>query len=267
MFAQRQHRLLSECISVISSVWTVLNILPLQRARHLSNSRHSYKTHKLKIAIGFSHVSLPKMISQRTCSDEPQHAWFSLIRTGKYTYLWQAGRGKGERDAWVTGFYSPVGKEAHSLQVSIPDTSAPAAVYQLKPMAAGWGRLPQENSLEVTPKPWAERVTKGIPDLLRSSSRCGIGDGPGCLFPCTELCFLKNFNQHGEDVCIYDSLREDWGGVGRKKKKASHFKERNEIRPTNQLTFTHVPFLEVLLCSCYIAERLQGNLASATQNL
>lgn len=48
-----------------------------------------------------------------------------------------------------------------------------------------------------------------IPYLLRGASRCGIGDGPGCLFPCSELGLLKDFNQHREDICIYDSLREN----------------------------------------------------------
>lgn len=104
-----------------------------------------------------------------------------------------------------------------------------------------------------------------IPNLLRGSSGCGIGDGPGCLFPCTELCFLKNFNQHREDVCIYDSLRENWGGD--EEEKVSHFKKRNQIQPTNQLRFRPLPFLGVFLCSCYVDERLWGNLTSTIQNL
>lgn len=47
---------------------------------------------------------------------------------------------------------------------------------------------------------------QGIPDLLRGPSWRGVGDGPGRLFPRAEFCFLQDFNQHRENVGIYDCL-------------------------------------------------------------
>lgn len=42
----------------------------------------------------------------------------------------------------------------------------------------------------------------GSPDLFGRAAGRGVGDGPGRLFSGSELCFLEDFDEYGEDVGV-----------------------------------------------------------------
>lgn len=61
--------------------------------------------------------------------------------------------------------------------------------------------------------PWKDMPYGSVrvrPDLFWRSSRRGVGDRPGRLFPGPELRLLENINQDWEDVGVDDRL---WSGT------------------------------------------------------
>lgn len=159
--------------------------------------------HKTAFLFTFSSIIVKNDFSRKLL--RMSHRMFSFICMSncelyRFKFLW-VERGRGEMNVCLKCPFSRR-KRGYTL-----------AAYQLNLLNSS-RLIPAKASLEtVCNISWTGKTCHSNNGkdcgtwFVQGSSWCGIGDGPGCFFPCTELCFLKDFDQYREDVCIYDSLR------------------------------------------------------------
>lgn len=56
-------------------------------------------------------------------------------------------------------------------------------------------------------KKWIDYLSNQISNMIDSTARCCIRDGPSGFFSCFEFGLRQDFDQQRENVCVDDSLQ------------------------------------------------------------